>query len=196
MSLQHGKTFSVVGVPDADGLVLGRRSDESSAGGPGDASDGAFVSATNGPQPHPRHHFLADLHELACGLLVVWCLLRHVRPHQLWVWHSFYADGARHRSPAQLATKNTKNHKDRSPLFVPSCAFRGYPSCVIRYFTLLAGRETRPQRQCISQVAVAELAKSFGLCAIGRKSGDLRYTLHQSGKPVSLAFHWKPPRQP
>jgi hypothetical protein len=77
-----------------------------------------------------------------------------------------------------LATKNTKNHKNKSLIFVPSCAFRGYPSCVTRYFTLSSGQGTRPQRQCISPVAVAELAKSFGLRAIGRKSGDFRYTLH------------------
>ena len=59
---EHRETFSVVGVPEADGLVFGRRSDESSAGRPGDASDGSLMSATNAPQPHPRHRLLAHLH--------------------------------------------------------------------------------------------------------------------------------------
>ncbi len=64
MPFEDVETIPVVGVPDTDGLVIGRRSDESSTGGSGDASDGSLMSATNAPQPHPRHRLLAHPHTI------------------------------------------------------------------------------------------------------------------------------------
>jgi hypothetical protein len=33
----------------------------------GEAPNGFLMSATNAPQPHPRHHFLADFHKVLLG---------------------------------------------------------------------------------------------------------------------------------
>jgi len=158
-------------------IVPGKPNRESSAEGLGDASDGTGMSATNAPQPHPWHHFLADFHELACGLLVVWGLLRHVRSHQLWVWHSFYAEGARHSRWPQETRRTTR----RKALF---CAF----SCLL-WRSARLGRMHIVSRQTADCTARVQ-RRASPRCSAGPRRKTIRHVLNAGVRSRSVPRWW------